>query len=162
MDKPRLARLAVIVLACGLFRAALAENPKRDVVDPRSLADDRVHHDPGTASLVGAGAEPTVRMGGLSESPIPAVFGRTVNIAFAVPARASGVPPTDLRVEVYDIGGRRIDLVPPAHTKVEHGLITVTWNRKKEVGRRASPRVYVVRAVAPSIGFRSERRLVVR
>lgn len=74
----------------------------------------------------------------------------------------TGAPPGDLRVEAYDIGGRLINLVPAVYAEAEHGLVTVTWNGRQEGGKAAPPGVCVLRAVAPSIGFRSERRLVVR
>lgn len=153
MGKARPTRIAAVVVAYGYlaFAYSQAGDPRERLATPATSPVEAMRAD--------AGAE---RAGGLSESPKPATPAGAVHVAFVAPTLDTGLPPGDLRVEIYEIGGRRIDLVPAAYVKAEHESITVTWSGRGEGGRAASPKVYVVCAVAPSIGFRSERRLVVR
>ena len=153
----------------GFFHLGLSDAEKRDVIEYlKSLSDDvsptNVHREVVTASVEGAraGTESTAAPGGLSVWPLPALSGQAVHIAFVLPSQVASAPPGDLRVEVYDIGGRRIGVVPAAPASADHGMVTVTWNGRIEGGNAASPGVYMMRAVAPSIGFHSVRRLVVQ
>jgi len=153
----------------SFFHLGLSEGEKRDVVEYlKSLSDDvapsNVHHDAVTSGREAgdAGAQLPAGTGGLSLWPMPAAPGQAVHIAFLAPARATGVLPSDLKVEIYDIGGRRIDVVPATRMTAEHGLITVNWIGREAGGKAVAPGVYVVRAVARSIDFSGERRLVVR
>jgi hypothetical protein len=152
----------------GFFHLGLSDGEKRDVVEYlKSLSDDvppsNLHRGVMTASLeaAGASAEPMAARGGLSVWPLPAVSGQAVHIAFVIPSQVASAPPADLRVEVYDVAGRRIGLVPAASAPAEHGLVTVTWDGKIEGGSAALPGVYMLRAEAPSIGLYSVRRIVV-
>ena len=153
----------------GFFHLGLSDGEKRDVIEYlKSLSDDvsptNVHREAATASVEGTGAraEPDAAPGGLSVWPLPAVPGQAVHIAFVLPSQVASAPPADLRVGVYDVGGRRIGMVPAASAPAEHGMITVTWNGRIEGGNAASPGVYMMRAEAPSIGFHGVRRVVVR
>jgi hypothetical protein len=153
----------------GFFHLGLSDGEKRDVIEYlKSLSDDvsptSVHGEAVTASVEdeGAGGEPIAARGGLSVWPLPAVSGQAVHIAFDLPSQVASAPPADLRVEVYDVGGRRVALVPAASAPAAHGLITVTWNGRIEGGNAASPGVYMMRAEAPSIGLHNLRRIVVR
>lgn len=153
----------------GHFHLGLSDGEKRDVVEYlKSLSDDvppsSPHRGAATPSLQAAGAstEPMATRGGLSVWPLPAVSGQAVHIAFFLPSTVASAPPADLRVEVFDVGGRRIGLVPAASAPAERGMVTVTWNGRIEGGSAASPGVYMLRAEAPSIGLHSARLIVVR
>jgi hypothetical protein len=153
----------------SFFHLGLSEGEKRDVVEYlKSLSDDvppsNLHREAATASVEGegVGVEPVAARGGLSVWPLPAVSGQAVHIAFVLPSQISTAPPTDLKVEVYDVGGRRVARVPTALAPAAHGLITMTWNGRIEGGNAASPGVYMMRAEAPSVGFQNLRRIVVR
>ena len=150
----------------SFFGLGLAEDEKRDVIEYlKSLGDDvapsRGLSGALTSTREEADAEPLSRNGGLSVWPMPAKPGQDIHIAFVLPYRAAGAAP-DLRVEVYDIGGRRLQNIPAARPESGPGLVTVTWNGHEKGGAKVPPGVYVVRAAAPSIGYRSERRLVIR
>jgi hypothetical protein len=153
----------------GFFHLGLSDGEKQDVVEYlKSLSDDvPPSATPRGAGTVGAeaassGAEPVAARGGLSVWPLPAGSGQAVHIAFALPSQVAGAPPADLAVAIYDVTGRRVARVPVASGSADHGLITMTWNGRGDGGHAASRGVYVMRAEAPSIGFHSERLVVVR
>ena len=153
----------------GFFRLGLAAGEKSDVVEYlKSLSDDvptsvrdraSLNQEAGTTEQATAAAE---RTGGLSIWPLPATAGAGVQIGFLSPARLAGKLPADLKVSVYDLGGRRVAEIGTGAQPVEHAMITVTWDGKDSDGAVTVPGVYFVRASAPSVGFQTGRRIVVR
>ena len=108
------------------------------------------------------GAAQPVHSDGLSVRALPARPGGKVQIAFHAPSRIPGHAPGDLTVEVDDVSGRRVAQLAAGAMPVEGEMITVAWDGKETGGDDIAPGVYFVRAAAPSVGFHTERRIVVR
>ncbi len=154
----------------AFFGLGLTPQEKQDIVQyVMSLSDDVapsvLHPDRlnGTAAAASDDAEPATpaATGGLSVWPLPASRGDAVHIAFEVPGGAASGAPADLAVDVYDVSGRRVARVGNASPRAAHGMITVTWDGRSTGAGAAAPGVYFVRVSAPSLGFRTERRIVV-
>jgi len=75
--------------------------------------------------------------------------------------RLRGGPIRPLRATDLFPRGRRIGQAGPGPFPAEHGMVTVAWDGKTDAGGVAAPGVYFVRVAAPSIDFRTERRVVV-
>jgi hypothetical protein len=106
--------------------------------------------------------DPVARTGGLSIWPLPAAAGDAVQIAFLSPAHNGRMPPGDLSVGVFDLSGRQIAELGSRVRPAEHDMMSVSWDGKDAGGAITAPGVYFVRAAAPSVGFQTERRIVVR
>jgi mono/diheme cytochrome c family protein len=153
----------------GFFNLGLSASEKSDVAEYlKSLSDDvapSVHRanslnagiDAETASI-----ESPAPSGGLSVWPLPATPGRRVEIAFLSPSRTGTQVPADLTVGIYDVAGRRVAQLGSGAIPAERGMVTVAWDGKEASGTAVNAGVYFVRATAPSLGYHSERRIVVR
>jgi hypothetical protein len=98
---------------------------------------------------------------GLKLWPSPVAAGGALAVAFAVPT-VGGREATDLDVGLYDVSGRRVATLARGPVEAEAGVATVVWEVRGAGGRSGlAPGVYFVRAVAPSAGFRAERKVVV-
>jgi flagellar hook capping protein FlgD len=153
----------------SFFHLGLTSSEKSDVAEYlKSLGDDvpaSVRHaqvlnagkDADDASLAGP-----AQTGGLSVWPLPAVPGGRLEIAFLSPSRTANQVPGDLTVGIYDVAGRRVSQVAAGTIPAERGMINVAWDGRQTDGAAVAAGVYFVRAVAPSVGFHTERRIVVR
>jgi hypothetical protein len=98
---------------------------------------------------------------GMLAFPSPAPRNGVVSVAFAAPMAAPGVAATDLDVGVFDVGGRRVATLAGGYVRPVVGLVQLEWRPADRGGRAANPGVYFIRALAPSAGFRLERKVVV-
>lgn len=160
---------AVIDHYDGFFRLGLSSGEKSDIAEYlKSLSDDvattvRDHQLLNQPTAVKQDTfEGPVRTGGLSIWPLPSTTGGGVKIAFRSPARAAGSLPADLAVSVYDLVGRRVAAIAASPQALDHALVTVAWDGRDIDGAVTGPGVYFVRATAPSIGFQTERRIIIR
>jgi len=152
----------------GFFHLGLSEGEKSDIVEYLKSLGDSVSTNVMSAVTLNAGtgagsseASPLSPTGGLSVWPVPLKPGGSLQIAFESPAHAASDVPGDLVVGVYDVSGRRIAQLRPGTAAVDHGMITVSWDGRDN-GHAISPGVYFVQAAAPSRGFATERRIVIR
>jgi len=89
---------------------------------------------------------PTVFM---LQSAHPNPFSRSTSIRFDLPR------PSDVRIDVFDVQGRRIATVTSAHYAA--GRQAVTWDGQMEGSSRAAPGVYLCRMKAGT--FTAEKRM---
>ena len=94
---------------------------------------------------------------GLRAWPSPVRTTGVLQIQFANPLGAAGLPASDLDVAVFDLSGRRIADLASGQLVAEGGILSITWNLQGQVGSG----VYFVRAAAPSVGFEAKRKVVV-
>jgi len=153
----------------AFFHLGLSGNEKSDVAEYlMSLGDDvpanarHAHSLNAGMDAVDASPVEAAPTGGLSVWPLPAVPGGRVDIAFLSPSRTGSQVPADLSVGVYDLAGRRVSQVAAGAIAAEHGMINVAWDGRQTGGGAVTAGVYFVRAAAPSVGFHTERRIVVR
>ena len=100
-------------------------------------------------------------MVGLNLWPTPVSKDGTLNMAFAVPT-VNGREATDLDVGLYNVAGRRVATLARGPVDATGGVATITWAMGSgSSGQKLAPGIYFVRAVAPSAGFRAERKVVV-
>lgn len=102
----------------------------------------------------GGGALPGVKVW-----PSPLAKGEALHVGFAAPVDAQGKRSSDLAVSVYDVMGRRVASLVPGYGG--DGLVVARWDGRGPDGQRMGPGLYVLRAIAPSAGFRMERKFVI-
>jgi len=98
---------------------------------------------------------------GIAARPVPAFAHEPLTLTLAMPTDAAGMTPADLRVAVYDLMGRRVADLPGGRLATEIGVLTWRWDPRGGRGEPLPSGVYLVRASAPSVGFRDETRIAI-
>ncbi|MGH7723826.1 MAG: integrin alpha [Candidatus Eiseniibacteriota bacterium] len=97
---------------------------------------------------------------GVAAWPNPARAGTALSVAFAAPLGNAGFPASDLEVALFDAAGRRVAVLARGQVADRGGVVRMEWLTRTDDGRPLPAGVYLVRALAPSAGFRAERKVV--
>lgn len=143
------------------FGLALTESEKTDLVEYlKSLSDDVPPTFLAGATPAMEPATPAKRSWRLSASPTPAARGEALRITLAGASAESA--PSDLVVRVFDVQGRQIAHFDRGRLDFAPEGASLRWDGRIANGRRLAAGVYFVRAEAPSLAYREERKVVLR
>jgi hypothetical protein len=95
---------------------------------------------------------------GLAAWPSPFSGNGALQVAFRLP---EGALPPDLEIGLFNVVGRRVATIPTNLSVGRDGVAHLTWDGAEVRGGSVAPGVYFLRAVAPSVGMRTECKLVV-
>ncbi len=123
-----------------------------------SLYRVKRHSEPGEASDVAPLLAAPIE--GLAVWPSPIRPGAATRIAFAVPP-AAGAAARDVALDLFDAQGRLVATLARLAAPGAGGTVSLAWEARGDDGRALPSGVYILRAAAPSLGFRVERKIVV-
>ncbi len=127
------------------------------------LADDDKPK-PSATSTKGKESEPTLgapdvsRTLGLAVWPSPFSGNGVLRVAFGLP---DGALPPDLELGLFDVLGRRVATIPSDLSVGRDGVAHLAWDGAEIRRGDVAPGVYFLQALAPSVGMRTECKLVV-
>lgn len=153
--------LAVVNHYDSFFGLGLSDGEKNDLVEYlKSLSDDVPPTSLGDEVRMTAPTAPAAARWSLSVSPLPARRGEAVRMQLSGAGAAAA--PGDLVVRIFDVRGRQVVHFDRADFAAVREGAALRWDGMVRPGTPAAAGVYFVRAEAPSVGFRQERKVVLR
>ncbi len=129
-----------------------------------ALADSslyRVKRPSETGNVTDVATLPAAPIEGLAVWPSPIRPGASTRIAFTLPPAAASAAAGDVTLDVFDAQGRLVAALAPVSAPASGGTVGFAWEARGGDGRALPSGVYIVRAAAPALGFRVERKIVV-
>jgi hypothetical protein len=150
----------------SVFGLGLSESEKHDLVEFLKSLGGKVEPNVDDAVLLNAVTE--LAPGGavqtetwrVSVRPSPVVRGNAVHVVLEGVAPHGA--PADLSTEVFDVQGRRVARLRGWAMEPGRSVATATWSGKDTQGNAVASGVYFVRVSAPSMGYRVDRKIVLR
>jgi hypothetical protein len=150
----------------SVFGLGLSESEKHDLVEYLKSLGGKVEPNVDDAILLNAVTE--LAPGGavqtetwrVSVRPSPVIRGNAVRVVLEGVAPHGA--PADLSTEVFDVQGRRVAQLRGWAMEPGRSVATATWSGKDTQGNAVASGVYFVRVSAPSVGYRVDRKIVLR
>jgi len=133
-----------------------------EAANARLAGDDKPK--PAASSTQAKESEPSLgvpdvsRELGLTAWPSPFSGNGVLHVAFGLP---DGALPPDLELGLFDVLGRRVATIPTDLSVGRDGVAHLAWEGAEVRRGDVAPGVYFLRALAPSVGMRTECKLVV-